>query len=197
MKIISKHKDYYDYLVGKYGIDPYVVLDRTKSKKQDYPEGKIMLAVCGFLVEGFVERVRRGNDVVSNFYYKEDLLKVRGAKQRKGEKIRIPDRFGRNYDFYCPTIEKEILGLNELHECPVLLIKNTGSYPRTASHTIVEPHPNLSDIKFNRVFEAEEMYNMIYNWMLGQKTKKEVSIAQTDVEKLESKGFDKRISFRH
>ena len=30
MKIISKFKDYYDYLLGKYGSDPKCVFDRTK-----------------------------------------------------------------------------------------------------------------------------------------------------------------------
>jgi len=28
MKIISKHKDYYDYCVGKFGRDPLMVYDR-------------------------------------------------------------------------------------------------------------------------------------------------------------------------
>ena len=30
MKIISKFKDYYDFLQGIYGVDPLLVLDRTK-----------------------------------------------------------------------------------------------------------------------------------------------------------------------
>lgn len=35
MKIISKFKDYYDYLIGVYGQDPLKVLDRTKYKTYD------------------------------------------------------------------------------------------------------------------------------------------------------------------
>lgn len=31
MKIISKFKDYYDYLVGKYGEDPILVFDRRNN----------------------------------------------------------------------------------------------------------------------------------------------------------------------
>lgn len=38
MKIISKFKDYYDFLQGKYGIDELKVLDRTLSKEQPYSE---------------------------------------------------------------------------------------------------------------------------------------------------------------
>lgn len=30
MKIISKHKDYYDYLQGIYGVDNYKIYNRTK-----------------------------------------------------------------------------------------------------------------------------------------------------------------------
>jgi hypothetical protein len=35
MKILSKYKDYYDYLTGIYGEDPLIILDRRSYKKID------------------------------------------------------------------------------------------------------------------------------------------------------------------
>lgn len=37
MKIISQYKDYYDYLIGFYGIDEKIVLDRRKFNKYNGP----------------------------------------------------------------------------------------------------------------------------------------------------------------
>jgi len=50
MKILSKHKDYYDYLIWKYWIDNSIVLNRI-SKDNNYitksEENKVFaLAIC-------------------------------------------------------------------------------------------------------------------------------------------------------
>lgn len=55
MKILSKYKDYYDYISGIYGEDPKLVLDRrTGSGFQDLTEDtKYFIFIGGFQIEGY------------------------------------------------------------------------------------------------------------------------------------------------
>ena len=56
MKIISKHKDYYDYLQGIYGVDELITLDRSKIKpppiisKRNYD--RCVFYICDIMYEG-------------------------------------------------------------------------------------------------------------------------------------------------
>ena len=56
MKIISKYKDYYDFLLGKYGVDPKLVLDRRKGGRltETSPQS-FKLAICGKLIDVFFD----------------------------------------------------------------------------------------------------------------------------------------------
>ena len=53
MKIISKYKDYYDYLVGTYGEDPKLILDRREGfiLSKDSTECKYQLYICGKIID--------------------------------------------------------------------------------------------------------------------------------------------------
>jgi len=70
MKIITKRsqKDYYDFLIGVYGEDPLIVLDRTKNDKLPYSISNdvvVRFYIGGYLVEGY-----KIND---SYYYGENL----------------------------------------------------------------------------------------------------------------------------
>ncbi len=69
MKIISKFKDYYDYLVGVYGIDEKLILDRTEfyptSRFVSPNDSKVTFFICGYQVDGLYRDGR--------FYYGGDL----------------------------------------------------------------------------------------------------------------------------
>lgn len=81
MKIISKYKDYYDYLSGIYGIDEKIVLDRTISKNSPNVEfyshwnRKIVLYIAGYVIECLC--------IDGKFYYGEDLKEFEIPKNEK------------------------------------------------------------------------------------------------------------------
>jgi len=53
MKIISKYKDYYDFLQGTFGIDEKLILDRTKFHKIELSDyDKITLVIGDLVIEG-------------------------------------------------------------------------------------------------------------------------------------------------
>ena len=83
MKIISKYKDFYDFLSGIYGEDPLIVLNRLDftmptfydSMNPNYiEEGKIQLYIGGFLIEAYYK-----NDKI---YYGEDLKQFAVVQKR-------------------------------------------------------------------------------------------------------------------
>lgn len=55
MRIISKYKDYYDYLQGINGVDEKLILDRTMYGHLDSIPGKPMketIFICDYQVDG-------------------------------------------------------------------------------------------------------------------------------------------------
>ena len=60
------------------------------------------------------------------------------------------------------------------------------------------PVMNLGEIKFARIMDAQSCFQHIYNFMLEQLDKPPIKTdILKDIEKVESKGFDKKKSFRH
>ena len=114
MKIISKFKDYYDYLQGVWGMDEKLALDRTDySSTPDYTTNTSMVIdlvrfyVCGVVVEGvyYQEKANKPGE----FLYGEQIEKVladRIMKEKYGwmntethyyiEKVQRP-RYGSYY----------------------------------------------------------------------------------------------------
>jgi len=71
-------------------------------------------------------------------------------------------------------------------------------YKNNSNNLNVGLYPNLSELNLQSILSPEEVYRMISDWISEQKTKSENKIdKRTDVEKLEGKGFDKKISFRN
>lgn len=70
MKILSKFKDYYDYLQGMYGVDEKLVLDRTNFSPVKYLPSQhlvIELYIGEWLVEGYF------NPDTKKFYWGESI----------------------------------------------------------------------------------------------------------------------------
>lgn len=77
--------------------------------------------------------------------------------------------------------------LNEIFNCPVLMINN-------ASMRNIVLNPKLSEIGFNKVITPTEAYQDIYNWIPYHEPQPNNS--PTDMSRYEAKGFDKKTSFR-
>lgn len=194
MKIISKYKDYYDYLQGLYGIDEKIVLDRRTvspiEKLEFKSKTKVYVYLCGMVYEGWYDGKR--------FYWGEELYEV-GEKRKyfkwssdNSDKREVEVKVGESiFDrYYIATVPyKDKHKYNDKKEYPILV-----SFAKN-----VEPGNNvpLKTIEFHRVLPAEKIFMELTNWLSQKITEKEnYTDTRTEEQKIESRGFDRKRSFR-
>lgn len=180
MKIISKVKDYYDYLVGIRGIDEDVVYDRRKCTifnecQSEFLKGGKMkysfLPICYYVLEvGYTHHL-------FSLVPTDDAVDVKRIKKFKVDKKKSnsPISFiSVRYNVYRKSTEIEYAKrLDLIWENPIL--KNTW---------------------IPTFISAEEIYDDLYDYLISIR-EPQITDNRTDVEKLEAKGFDRKISFRH
>ena len=202
MKIISKHKDYYDYLAGINGIDEKLILDRSKFYPTPplimFSEGKLLtFYICGWRIEVIHTNGK---------FYCGDLLK----------QIEIPwerNRYGYGYSAKTETHAlvklkegsaavarapyklniKDAENLNEVLNCPILIGMDYGGDISHRGGTYSK-FPVLKDYNIGSVLSPESIWNMIYDFLAKSK---DIPDTQTDKEKIIGKGFDYKHSFRN
>ncbi len=199
MKIIDNKKDYYDYISGINGIDEYVVYDRRGSIS---------------LVNLF--KVHSGPFNSSTTFYKDErfyVVVVAGEKKF----VYVVDRkiSDRKVHFVISTwdelmvtiksepgfhwvsfgrddiVHKDVIARDLSSKTPLLFYYTTR--PGFESFTECIKNPILSGIPI--YIPAEEIWSGIYNYLLKEKEPK-MEDNRTDIEHLESHGFDKKTSFR-
>jgi hypothetical protein len=195
MKLISNFKDYYDWVIGaKFGIDPLVVYERIPGshgwrgksevwKKEGLfrpvhvtiPEHKepetYHLHVCG---TSYIVTHYRGD-----FYFGKDGLECYDKPVSKAL-----DWLSQGRDQYGMHHHLTDTPLNRKYNCPVLLEHTLSMYRNV----------RLSDFSLGSILPAEDLYIRLVEFLTYEKP---VTDDRTDVERLQSKGFDKKISFRH
>lgn len=242
MKIIDKKskKDYYDYLIGIYGEDPMIVLDRRECVNMNdilgwnFPNQeenkRINLFIGGYKIEGFLAGIKsphynggkiyygenlkdiddynsleenyRKAQLKSKFNYRGKYLHNKGSLKWEFEKynvnrnetsfINMNDRDSSQCIFDI-TIKKDTQNYNEKYNCPILYYFGT-----IGGKEKMGLYPNLLELNLNSFITPENVYRMVSDWISEQRTKSENKIdVRTDIEKLEGKGFDKKISFRN
>jgi hypothetical protein len=189
--IISKYKDYYDYLSSVFGIDDKVILDRREGCKIELKENQqIDLYICGLRHQGFLFH--------GEVLFGSRLLTIPGAKE-----VELHTRYNEPYkkyiQFFCPVtrlnkydneciniiLEPEQSNVNKEINCPIVI--------KLRLDTIIK-YPKLIDLNFNKVLSAKEIYLQLVDWL----SPKEVVVDnRTDKEKLLSNGFDNIHSFRN
>lgn len=204
MKIISKYKDYYDYLQGIYGVDEKLILDRTKgtSKLNNIYKGLNILVICGKVIE-FVcyEGKFYFDKEISKFNYESELQKKWGSwKGPKPEYILKPDMFySYRWDHtrvYYTKLSNDIHNLypkvKELSkECPIFLYNNN----QKCIDTI---YPSLQELGVNKHIDAKDIWIMLSEWLGNKVTQNEPSIPiGDDKTRILNAGFDLKTSFRH
>jgi len=209
MYILSKFKDYYDYLSGIYGEDPLIVLDRREftmptfrnnpiSKAYpdgDFEEGRLDLYIGGFLIEAYF----KGDKI----YYGKDLKQFDAVQKHSGwyyrwshdekdkDKVHIDIKGTRYRESYNLKIIKDLTKMNDKYNCPILVRKNSEPDKFLYKYCI------LKDLNLNSFVSPEEVYKMISDWISYQRTIAENHVdTMTNIQKIESKGFDKKTSFR-
>lgn len=204
MKIISKFKDYYDYLQGIYGIDDKLILDRTSFYRTPYPTNRVInIHVCGYEYEGVC--------IDGKYYWEKDIEAVAIKDGNKHKFSRI--YYTREYSHYYVLLDKfnnkvtSVLRervksvVNDKLNCPIVIkggdlsvtYKHHTNYNYPITHNFSK-FPILTDYNFNRVIGAEDLWIQLSNWL-----SRSVNIPnnQTNNEKIISAGFDLKTSFRN
>jgi len=188
LKIISKYKDFYDYLMGIYGVDEKIVLDRRDFDVVPvFDNTKVQVFVCGVLYEGYCKN--------GHYYWGKDLLRIfpkfdtrmgysRTLKYSNHVWYTVANPRWKTYYISVDPIVDLILDENKKHNCPILLKVNEKYYK----------FPKLNDLGLNKMISAHQIYIML-NETLAPKDN--ISDNLTNLEKIKSRGFDIRTSFRN
>jgi hypothetical protein len=201
MKIIDKNgnKDYYDYLVGIYGEDPKLILDRRIASPDSYMfyKEKIQLFIAGYVIDGYCDgdKIFYGEDLEqfkskykSWSYYKSSI-----DKKKNDTLISIDiDRYLVDFN---KDIKKDTENINSFFDCPIILSRYNTRRPVKERETI--KFPKLNELYLPKFLKAEDIFLMLSEWLSNKISEKEkIENTQTDVEKILSKGFDDKRSFR-
>lgn len=188
MKIISKYKDYYDYLAGIYGIDEYLVYDRTKCYIEPYiPSNysKVNLHIGEWQIQGIWMdgKVLYGEEVIP-------YIKKNNHYFYSNEK----DKYYVLNDSYNTRILKKPINLGDKsptweYECPILIKNGRGTFGL---------NPILKTYNVSKVFSAHEVWIILNEWLGKLKTKNEKPVPIGDDNlRLLAHGYDLKTSFRN
>ena len=213
MKIISKHKDYYDYLQGIYGIDELKVLDRRSNNPYtqpvlsiyNYNKDKVyhyIFAICDELYDVYV---RNGK-----FYHTyEEYVELCNLHNVKIPIYIKEQRYTYNNDGKDSWRSKHIsekawnklqgrkTKVNSKLRKPILVDCNQVDKWYSVKKSDWNDNVILDDFKFIKKLNAQSIYTKLDTFLgwLNDNPEKPTNI--TDNEKIKTKGFDIKKSFRH
>lgn len=196
MKIISKYKDYYDYLQGVYGVDEKLVLDRRLSEHPAaYSNG--------------VHRFVIGNTLVDSLYIdgvwycgEADMIKIGGERYEQvnpkdgtkllSYRVNYKDLFGKIVtNSVCVTPYGRIGNpINNSGHAIYLISKSFGKEKYF--------YPRLEQYGIQKVLKPHDIWVELSNWLGMELTKKEPQQPVGDDKvRILSAGFDLKTSFRN
>lgn len=202
MKIISKYKDYYDYLVGILGEDPLLIYKRDLNKiyllKDLYlsneSEPKVLTFAINNILYHFVYYKGR-------FYHTPEELVTLNTFFKKGYRLKYHEE-SCTYGFKTLKGAKEFIKenlkteVNSISREPVLI---KVSYLQTNSLKIKNTYwkiPKLDEFPISKVLSPQFVYNQISEFLGWLNDNPEKITNLTDKEKIVSAGFDLKSSFR-
>lgn len=219
MKILDKCKEFYDYVVSIYGIDNDIILDRRDSIDRYFYSGSNWSIIANNIVKNIMyyvleigntqylfKTIYEGDSVWHQHLISIELVKIIESDKQiieyqldnwkdqtiinhyKKKREDISHNSPTNFYYVLSTLELDIrhkhvtlesLSFQQLSNCAIQNNKNL--------------YVNLTP--FAKYLDPVTVYNQIYNFLLSKKDKKIVD-SRTDVQKLESAGFDRKTSFR-
>lgn len=208
MKIISKIKDYYDYLTSVYGIDEDIVYDRRECNILSKMLCHYFNVEYNYYADKkktqrkFYEKNTNGKyhfitKEVGDFYYfclevgiTHYIFQVERYKDENDKIQIIPSLLEVNTD--CKKISDAPISLIPLQTRYGSIVFNKDLYSFEKHNEII--NPILNETYLTSFINADDLYNNLYNYLMSQE--KEIIDKRDDIAKLESHGFDKKISFR-
>jgi len=181
MKIISKYKDYYDYLMGIYGQDPLIVLDRRDSTVPtffSFETVPVTLYICDKQYEGVA--------IGTNVYFGDKLEPFNVSPYKESDVCWIKNRDNKHLIIHKKPIKTDV---NSKYNCPILM-HNRYSYSNDDRHY---KFPVLAQLNIASVLPPEQIWLELVDFL----TKKDVvEDKRTNKEKIINAGFDLKESFR-
>lgn len=211
MKIIDKRKDYYDYLVGTYGLDPDIVFDRRGSitlnsefwfndqypnigaktdslppkRKEPILYGDNKIPVFGLNIKPILSIGKFTYDILLDRYVEEDGETIGGSNHIVGIYNR-DDKEKYPISFILGGASVYGGGIaGHYHKIEHGLLR--GYY---ATDNVI-----LDGTWITKLFPATKVWEDVYEFLSSQKDK-EIIDTRTDKEKIISAGFDTKTSFR-
>jgi len=207
MKIISKYKDYYDYLQGIYGIDEIMVYDRRVNHPYKFDD----LSITEDTIETITFAICNKKFVLyyygDKFYHTpEELVELHKIETEiaTSKHRRLYYGYGHATDLSSATIkynkENCSTNINKKLRQPVLIqVMRGGEFiiPKGKYHP--DEHwslPILDTFKVAKYIPADIMYQNISAFIGWLKDHPELPDNQTNDGKIISAGFDLKNSFR-
>ena len=201
MKIIDNKKDYYDYLVGTYGIDEKMVYDRRGSVRMY--NGGVKSGVSVSNESDITNLIIRVGDRV---YY---------INKNKNGEWEMPEKVASLKNYYTLVDNPIQITDDEINRFVPFKIEWKGStydmkyddatpvsatimynYMRSVN-TVIVANPILASLPaVVKFIPADTAWQEIYNFISSQYDK-DIIDNRNDIQKLESAGFDKKTSFRN
>lgn len=210
MQIIDKNKDYYDYLQKVYGRDTTITYDRRGSTVMSD------LSVIR-LIAPFTDRYDReeGAMFVVEVGELQYLFKASVDYAKVGIYSQFPEPVGGTIELLTSFSDHQ-----HYFEKEMTLVPATRDYPydfhwrkgRTNKYKYIPvksfmelrvkkdravSNPILTDTTVASLISAQDIWIALSNHISSKYNDKTVEIVNTDVDKLQNHGFDKKSSFRH
>lgn len=210
MKILDKCKEFYDYIVSIYGIDNDIILDRRNKADFDFPDNTYNWKYSYFSNGSLYFVLEIG---YNQYLFKVDYI---DGKKQNVQLVKV-------FESTCQIIDyKAEFNINYKHNVAYklkhrkdLLSNVTNFYEACLRTEISLKEITIETLRFNQLanrstiknkvyvnlnpfakyLDPVTVYNQIYSFLLSKKDKKIVD-GRTDVQKLESAGFDRKTSFR-
>lgn len=212
MKILSGgKKDYYDYLVGIYGIDEDITYDRRDSYVLSHITYGMQLQELS-PVKQYFDRPRMPKKMYRNVNGKAKLITkevgfeydfvlevgtthywFKVERYLDNDNLRIEASIYKVFDDV-EKISSAPLAIIPIHHRGYSTFYNQDFFEYKKQQRV--DNPILNNTFIPSFISANEIYNKIYSYLISIREKKIVD-NRTDIQKLESKGFDKTSSFRH
>jgi len=208
MKIISKFKDFYDYKVAKYGVDEKLVYTRkTYCEYFQILIGKISNINIDYRISEDDFNKNLKNDIKPIDENENDLRKLNDFQYKKeitfkdGKKFNIFSKFGSDWEdllsynrkkLITYDIDKDDVILNE----PMLLIELIGESKSSRYLYIYKFTYNPVLSKLGVYIDEDFIWQSLVEFLSNKRSEKEISPEVSNENKILSKGFDLKTSFR-
>jgi hypothetical protein len=204
MIIVDRYKDYYDYLVGVRGRDEHVVFDRRSS---------VLLNPNDAEFASYFSSLRLPDDKPKEMRHIRDENDFRWIYRIAGKQYYFLLSIGyTRYMFFTErwlnkygVLEKTTHIARQWNYCKITIGHSILHISFSGDNYWLSPYdkkaktienPILKNTCIPSFISAEEIYDTLYNYLLATKEPPVID-NRNDIQKLESKGFDKKTSFRH